>query len=104
MAARRSTTWTGEWERGLRRLERQLPAPVRRMLRDLAKSLRDAQRQLEAARKDRDQRWRKLQKELRGDAGRLVRQLERAVMPRGAQKTRRARPRRRRARRSASAG
>jgi hypothetical protein len=89
MAARRSQ-WTREWERNVRNLERQLPAPLRRMLRQLGKNLREAQRQIEAARVERDARWAKLSKQLRGDASRLMRQLRQAVEP--------ARPKARRAR------
>jgi hypothetical protein len=99
MAARRRTQWTREWERNLRNVERQLPAPLRRMLRQLGKNLREAQRQIEAARADRDLRWSKLSKQLRGDASRLIRQLRQAVGPTGPQ-ARRARPARGRARRS----
>ena len=40
------------------------------MLRDLVKNLREAQRQLEAARAERDVRWQKLQTQLRSDAAR----------------------------------
>jgi DNA-binding protein H-NS len=85
------------WEANLTRLERQLPAPIARLLRDLVKNLREAQRQLEAVRAEREARLEKLQHQLRRDAARLLRQLEKAVEP----KTRRARPRKRgRARRS----
>jgi hypothetical protein len=88
MAARRRISL--DWERNLKRLERQLPDPIARLLRDLGKSLREAQRQLEAVRAERDSRWRKLQTQLRRDAARLLRQLEKAVEP---PKARRARPR-----------
>jgi len=98
MAARRSP-WTRDWERNLRSLERQLPAPVRRMLRQLGKNLRDAQRQLDAARVDRDARWQKLTKQLRGDATKLLRQVRGTVAP-ARPKTRRARPAAGRARRA----
>jgi DNA-binding protein H-NS len=91
MAARRRSG--SDWERNLKSLERQLPAPVRRVLRELVKNLRDAQRQLEAARKERDARWQKLQTQLRRDAAGLLRQLEKAVEPSPRRKTRRARPR-----------
>jgi hypothetical protein len=107
MAARRGSQWTAEFERNVRKLERQLPAPVRRMLRQLGKNLHDAQRQAEAARAQGEVRLRRLQKQLRGDATRvqkqlrgdatqLVRQLRQAVEP----KTSRARPAAGRARRS----
>jgi hypothetical protein len=99
MAARRGSQWTAEFERNLRKVERQLPAPVRRMLRQLGKNLREAQRQIEAARLDRDARWQKLAKQLRGDASRLVSQLRQAVGP-ARPKARRARPAGGRARRS----
>ena len=92
MPARR----TRDWERNLGRLERQLPAPLGRMLRDLVKNLREAQRQLEAARAERDKRWQKLQTQLRSDAARMLRQLEKRVEPRP--KARRARPRKPRTR------
>ncbi len=99
MAARRRAQWTRDWERTLRRLSRQLPAPLRRMLRQLGKNLHEAQRQIEAAGAERDARWRKLQKQVRGDAARVLRQLQGAV---GASrsKTRRARPAGGRARRA----
>ena len=96
MAARRRSA-SNDFERNLRSLEKQLPAPVRRVLRQMGKNLRDAQRQLEAARADRDARWNKLQKQMRKDATQLVRQLRAAVAPAG--KTRRARPTSGRARR-----
>ena len=67
-----------DWERNLGRLRRQLPAPLARMLRDLVRNLREAQRQLETARAERDVRWQKLQTQLRSDAARLLRQLEKA--------------------------
>ena len=96
MAARRRSPST-DFERNLRSLEKQLPAPVRRLLRQMGKNLREAQRQLEAARADRDARWNKLQKQMRKDATQLVRQLRAAVVPAG--KARRARPTSGRARR-----
>jgi DNA-binding protein H-NS len=100
MPARRRSG--SDWERSLARLQRQLPAPLSRMLRELMRNLREAQRQLDAARRERDARWQKLQTQLRKDAAGLLRQLEKAVEPsRG--KTRCARPRKSgRARRSAS--
>ena len=83
-----------DWERNLQRLERQLPAPIARLMRELVKNLREAQRQLEAARSEREARWQRLQTQLRRDAARLLRQLEKAVEPpRSKTKTRRARPR-----------
>ena len=42
MAARRRSQLTADFERNLRKLERQLPAPVRKRLRQLVKSLQDA--------------------------------------------------------------
>ncbi len=99
MVARRGSK---DWEKNLARLERQLPAPVARLMRELVKNLREAQRQLEAARVERDARWQKLQTQLRSDAARLLRQLEQAVEPRRP-KARRARPRKSgRARQSAA--
>ena len=90
-----------DWERNLKRLERQLPAPIARLMRELVKNLREAQHQLEAARSERDTRWQKLQTQLRRDAVRLLRQLEKAVEP-PRQKARRARPKKTgRARRAA---
>ena len=90
MPARRRSL---DWEGNLKRLERQLPAPIARLMRDLVKNLREAQRQLEAARSERDVRWKKLQTQLRSDAARLLRQLEKAVEPPRQKKVRRARPR-----------
>jgi DNA-binding protein H-NS len=69
------------------------------MLRQLAKNLREAQRQIEAARAERDARWQRLSKQLRGDAARLLRLLQQLVDP-SRPKTRRARPAGGRARRS----
>jgi hypothetical protein len=89
MAARRRSTTT-DFERNLRSLEKQLPAPVRRVLRQMGKNLREAQRQLEAARAERDARWATLQTLMRRAAIPLVRQLRAAVAP--PQTTRRARP------------
>jgi hypothetical protein len=90
MPARRRST---DWERNLGRLERQLPSPMRRVLREIVRNLRAAQRQLDAARAERDARWKKLQTQLRSDAARLLRQIEQRVDPRP--KARRARPRKR---------
>ena len=101
MPARRRSL---DWERNLQRLERQLPAPVARLMRELVRNLREAQRQLEAARAERDARWQRLQTQLRRDAARLLRQLEKAVEPPRQKKARRARPRKSgRARRPAAA-
>ena len=102
MPARRRSM---DWERNLQRLERQLPTPIARLMRELVKNLREAQRQLEAVRSEREARWGKLQTQLRRDAARLLRQLEKAVEPpRAKTKTRRARPRKSgRARRSSVA-
>jgi DNA-binding protein H-NS len=97
MAARKRRTATTDFERNLRSLEKELPAQVRKVLRQMGKNLREAQRQLEAARAERDARWNKLQKQMRKDATQLVRQLREAVSP--PQKTRRARPTSGRARR-----
>ncbi|MEN8161473.1 MAG: hypothetical protein ABFS41_15495 [Myxococcota bacterium] len=96
MAARRRRA-SNEFERNLRNLEKQLPAPVRRVLRQLQRNLREAQRQIDAARAERDARWNKLQKQLRSDAMQLARQLRAALAP--LETTRRARPTRGRARR-----
>ena len=83
MAARRRSQLTADFERNLRKLERQLPAPVRKRLRQLVKSLQDAQQQLEAARASGEARLHRLQRQLRGDATKIQRQLRGDAAPSG---------------------
>ena len=65
----------------LHQLEAQLPPNARKLVRDLRKNLKTLQKQLEQARADGEARWRKLEHQVRRDAARLIRRLEKAVSP-----------------------
>jgi len=72
---------------GLRDLEKRLPANLRGPIRDLRANLAALQRQVDKARKDREERWRRLEAQIRSDTARLLRRLEKAVASGGRKKT-----------------
>ena len=90
MAAKQSSTKSTRPKRsspgdalddGLRQLEKQLPKNLAGGVKELRKNLRDLQRQIDKARKERDDRWQKLENQIRKDAARALRRLEKAVAP-----------------------
>ncbi len=68
-------------EDGLRDLEKRLPSNLRGSVRDLRANLASLWRQIEKSRQDREQRWRRMELQLRRDMGRLLRRLEKMVDP-----------------------
>jgi hypothetical protein len=66
-------------EAALRDLEKRLPANLRGPVRDLRANLASLQKQMDKARKDREDRWRRLEAQVRKDTARLLRRLEKAV-------------------------
>jgi hypothetical protein len=71
-------------EGGMRDFERRLPPNMKSAVRDLRSNLKVLQQQLERARKDRDARWRALERRIRRDIVRLLQRLEKALAPKGA--------------------
>lgn len=69
-------------EEGLRDLEQRLPANLRGAVRDLRANLKSVQAQLEKMRRDREERWHRIETQLRRDIANLLRRLEKAVAPR----------------------
>jgi TolA-binding protein len=100
MASRSRSNGRGARERArdaledsLHQLEKQLPKNLSRMVRQLRANLRALQSQIERLRADRDDRWTRLQMQVRRDAARLFRRLEKAVEPKpAARRTRASRP------------
>ena len=97
MASRRRSIGRGARERArdaledsLHQLEKQLPKNLSRMVRQLRANLRALQSQIERLRADRDVRWARLQTQVRRDAARLFRRLEKAVEPKPTSRTVRA--------------
>ena len=80
-AARRSSRRPSTASEALSQLERQLPKNLRGLVRDLRKNLGDLQKQVDKARTDRDERWRKIESQVRRDTVRLLRRIEKAVAP-----------------------
>jgi hypothetical protein len=64
---------------GLRDLERRLPPNLRGPIRDLRANLKALQKQVEKARADREERWKRLEAQIRRDAASALRRLEKAV-------------------------
>jgi hypothetical protein len=64
---------------GLRDLEKRLPANLRGPVRDLRANLKALQKQVDKARADREERWRRLEAQIRRDAASALRRLEKAV-------------------------
>jgi hypothetical protein len=110
MASRGKSNGRGARERArdaledsLHQLEKQLPKNLSRMVRQLRANLRALQSQIERLRADRDARWTRLQTQVRRDAARLFRRLEKAVEPKPASRqTRASRPATKKRARSAS--
>ena len=106
MATRRKSNVRGARERArdaledsLRQLEKQLPKNLSRMVRQLRANLSTLQSQIERLRADRDARWTRLQTQVRRDAAKLFRRLEKAVEPKPAStRTRASRPTKKRTR------
>jgi TolA-binding protein len=69
-------------EDSLHQLEKRLPGNLASMARELRRGLEELQRQIDNARKDREDRWNRIEAQIRRDAARLLRRLERAVEPR----------------------
>jgi histone H1/5 len=64
---------------GLRDLEKRLPANLRGPVRDLRANLKALQKQVDKTRADREERWRRLEAQIRRDAASALRRLEKAV-------------------------
>ena len=75
----------------LRQLEKQLPKNLASGVRELRENLRDLEKQIDKARAEREERWQKLENQIRRDAARALRRLEKAVAP-AAKKPDRKRP------------
>jgi DNA repair exonuclease SbcCD ATPase subunit len=78
-------------EDSLHQLERQLPKNLSRLVKQLRANLKSLQTQVERLRAERDERWSRLQTQVRRDAAKLFRRLEKAIEPKPARK--RSRPR-----------
>lgn len=72
----------------LHQLEKRLPGNLASITRELRRGLKELQRQIDNARKDREDRWTRLEAQIRRDAARLLRRLERAVEPRATRSAR----------------
>lgn len=71
------------FEDSLQQLEKRLPKNLAGVARDLRRNLKDFQRQIDRARKERDDRWNRIESQIRRDAARVLRRLEKAVEPQG---------------------
>jgi hypothetical protein len=65
----------------LQQLEKRLPKNLVGVAHDLRRNLKDFQRQIDKARKEREDRWNRIESQLRRDAARMLRRLEKAVEP-----------------------
>ena len=65
----------------LRQLEKQLPKNLASGVRELRENLRDLEKQVDKARAEREERWQKLENQIRRDVARVLRRLEKAVAP-----------------------
>ena len=81
----------------LRDLEKRLPQNMRGIVREVRANLHRVQQQMDKARREREQRWRRLEEEIRGEIAKLLRRLEKAVATNtpARTKTRRKKPARR---------
>ena len=79
--------WTA-FEDSLRQLEKRLPENLASVARELRRNVKDFQRQIDRARKEREDRWNRIETQIRRDAARVLRRLEKAVEPRPAAGTR----------------
>ena len=75
-------------EESLRQLEKQLPFDLSRLVKQLRSNLKDLQAQVERMRADREGRWNRMQIQVRRDAARLFRRLEKAIEPKPARSPR----------------
>jgi hypothetical protein len=66
----------------LGQLEKRLPKNLASVARDLRRNLKGFQRQIDRARKEREDRWNRIEAQIRRDAVRVLRRLEKAVEPR----------------------
>jgi TolA-binding protein len=66
----------------LRQLEKRLPKNLASVARELRRNLKGFQRQIDKARKEREDRWNRIEAQIRRDAARVLRRLEKAVEPR----------------------
>ena len=73
-------------EESLHRLEKQLPKNLSRMVKQLRANLKSLQTQVERLRAQGDLRWSRLQTQVRRDAARVFRRLEKAIEPGPARK------------------
>ena len=78
-------------EDSLHQLERQLPKNLSRLVKQLRGNLKSLQTQVERLRAERDQRWSRLQTQVRRDAAKLFRRLEKAIEPKPTRKPSRTR-------------
>ena len=58
-----------QFEDNLRQLERRLPDPLAGGVKELRKNVKDWQRQIEKARKEREDRWQRLENQIRREYG-----------------------------------
>ena len=75
-------TWAA-FDDSLRQLEERLPKNLASVARDLRRNLKEFQRQIDKARKEREDRWNRIEAQIRRDAARVLRRLEKAVEPQG---------------------
>ena len=79
-ASLRVLTTTESWSGT--KLEKRLPKNLAGVARDLRRNLKDFQRQIDKARMEREDRWNRIEAQIRRDAARVLRRLEKAVEPR----------------------
>ncbi len=65
----------------LRQLEKRLPTNLQSVTRDLRRNLTEFQHQIDRARKEREDRWNRIEDQIRRDAAKMLRRLEKAVEP-----------------------
>ena len=93
MAARKNKTTRMKTSRrsaqeALNRLEKELPPNLRRLVKQVRRNLNDMQKQLEKARTDREARWNQMETQMRRDAVKLIKRLEKVIEPKTARKLR----------------
>ena len=69
------------FEDNLRSLEKQLPPKAARRVNELRKTVKDLERQIDKARKDAEARLHKAELQIRKDAVKVLRRIERAIEP-----------------------
>lgn len=69
------------FQANLKSLEGKLPAGVARRVREMGKTIRDLERQIDKARSEREVRWHRLETQIRKDAAKALRRLEHAIEP-----------------------